>query len=191
MSFPTPLICVILILAVQTTGILTLAEKKLSSPDAPEQRTEIERRDRGVLRYEAENRRFLLKLYWERGYKWQGETTERKWCMEASGLNVKIQECDNNERDQVWFEEKGQIKTGDGSLCLTRVRRKYVRLIRCTGSSSQKWGGFKSKGPFEPRPKGVKSKCLTQHHHPRAGETVFLQSCGKARKSDTSKWNTY
>ena len=58
--------------------------------------------------------------------------------MEASGLNIKIQECDHNEKDKIWFEERGHIKIGEESLCLTMVRRKYIRIIRCIGSGSQK-----------------------------------------------------
>jgi hypothetical protein len=33
--------------------------------------------------------------------------------------------------------------------------------------------------------------CITQRHHPKAGEEVELESCSLARTSDTSKWNRY
>ena len=35
------------------------------------------------------------------------------------------------------------------------------------------------------------SRCLSQHHHPKAGEIIELTNCALAASHDTDKWNVY
>jgi len=34
-----------------------------------------------------------IKLYWRKGYRWQGSSKEKHWCMEASGDKIEIEKC--------------------------------------------------------------------------------------------------
>ena len=36
-----------------------------------------------------------------------------------------------------------------------------------------------------------KGSCVTQMHHPKAHEKVFIRRCQKPRTNDTSKWVLY
>ncbi len=44
---------------------------------------------------------------------------------------------------------------------------------------------------FELHPKGDDSWCMTQAHHPKPRERVFLQQCRRSRQHDTSLWEIY
>uniref|UniRef100_A0A7R9ZEE7 Ricin B lectin domain-containing protein n=1 Tax=Pseudictyota dubia TaxID=2749911 RepID=A0A7R9ZEE7_9STRA len=136
---------------------------------------------------------FRIKLYWRQGYRWQGQKSERKWCMQPSNKYVRIFKCSKSS-SQKWIYENCQIKTANGRKCLTQgSRSKWLTVESCSGSNRQKWDwiGANSIGGYEIYPKGSKSKCVTQLHHPRKNEKLFLQRCSTAAKHKTSKWNKY
>jgi hypothetical protein len=148
---------------------------------------------------------FRLKMYWEMGYNWQGSRSEEKYCMEQSGSEVKVQDCD---KGNTWFEflnmeSNGmtQIKVAENDLCLEIVGNNAMELQRCEMDTSRNYtrqkfvalnGSFRSGGnKFEIgtvfRPGG----CLSQQHHPRPGEVVKRVECPNTRDDDTSYWVRY
>ena len=139
-----------------------------------------------------------LKLYWRKGYKWQGEDKEEKYCMDKSGDGVEIDKCGGS--GQKWIVYGRTIRPDrDRGDCLTAVGSSYsnLRISKCNGSTRQDWVGFDlitfpDKGkPFELSPFNKQSQCVTQHHHPRKGEDLYMRSCKEARKHSTSQWNRY
>lgn len=162
---------------------------------------------------------FHLKLYWEEGYQWQGETVERKWCMMYNyrgrvcwhGFDIEpcdqdaiyISRCKPNEaRQEFTFVhlmggEEILIRLGGGhNSCFQREGRNIV-LRPCDPSSyRQRWvapnGDFNAYR-FEISQKSYKTQCVTQAHHPKEGEVVELHSCRASRSPEhqTSYWNVY
>lgn len=122
------------------------------------------------------NGTFRLKLYWEEGYEWQGETFEREWCMmfnytgypgtnrcwirnftvpcnESQAYTAK---CVTGEPRQ-WFrfvelgspngEPEVLIQTGDQLRCFERMNRE-LWLRECNESNPrQRW--FALNGSFD------------------------------------------
>lgn len=150
-----------------------------------------------------------LRLYWEKGYRWQETSKETFWCMEcdgscSSGNKIKIKWCsssDNKQKFQYYYDDKTYRPKSRPDLCFTEngFNSKYnpIRLRTCEpGNKKQQWindPAFDEKGrkQFEIHPARDKSKCLTQQHHPRSGENVYPQSCSRARQHDTSEWIVY
>ncbi len=44
---------------------------------------------------------------------------------------------------------------------------------------------------FDLRPIGSKNRCLSNHHHPKGGETIYAETCYKAHRVDTGYWVAY
>lgn len=88
--------------------------------------------------------------------------------------------------------EGGQIKVASADLCLDRTGNREVTLERCDPSrGEQRFLGFRPGGQkMEIVPSGKDEHCLSQHHHPRQGERIYVEECYKARKADTSYWST-
>ena len=99
-----------------------------------------------------------------------------------------------------------QLQIHDTNLCVERMGSRSISLQQCnTFVESQRWLGFgvteqrtagggteikPSSGVFMKR--GIEyESCLSQHHHPRQGERVYVQPCHKARSSDTNLWSVY
>lgn len=165
---------------------------------------------------------FRLKLYWQSGYFWQEERRERKWCamykykgLPGNGLcwyaNTKrlrcrndqlyIAKCSNHINQKFKFiklsNNEVQITLANGEdLCFQRSDRQ-IYLRPCNAKEErQRW--FSPKGSFDgPRfelsQRSFSSQCITQNHHPKAGEVVELHSCKAARSKhhETSFWNKY
>ena len=87
------------------------------------------------------------------------------------------------------------LQVHETNLCLQRERRS-VFLKRCDYSSKgQRFLGFRSDGQameLVPLP-GKNDDCslLSNHHHPRSGEQIYVDTCEKVRDSDTNFWTTY
>ena len=151
---------------------------------------------------------FKLKLYWEEGYYWQEETFERKWCMRCRGghcsigENLYLEECSDNGVQKFDFEyvndQEVLIKLHDTDRCLEKYTSNseewtyslYVQNCD-SGNSEQRFfaksGGF-DEYRFEISLNVASNLCVTNRHHPKAGEEVHLESCRVARSSDTSYW---
>ena len=142
---------------------------------------------------------FQLKLFWQEGYFWQEETRERRWCAECEGLceagrRVLIQVCDNENEKQRWIFTNNKMSPHIAkNLCMTFSNRRDIILSSCNSRRNarqafdvirQYHGKVRDAYEFI-----VKGRCLTQHHHPKSNEVVFLQNCVKARRSNTSIWH--
>lgn len=89
-----------------------------------------------------------------------------------------------------------QIQVYDTNLCLSQSGDRAISLQNCNSSKiEQRFVGFSSGGgkAMELTPANVTAndKCLTQHHHPRVGERIFVEDCKKARRSDTNLWDLW
>jgi len=88
-----------------------------------------------------------------------------------------------------------QLQVHETNLCLQREGRSIL-LKRCDSSSKeQRFLGFRSDGKameLVPLP-GKNDDCslLSNQHHPRPGEQIYVDTCELARVSDTSFWTTY
>jgi hypothetical protein len=144
---------------------------------------------------------FRLKLYWEEGYDWQEEDFERKWCMECrngdcdSGDKLYIYKCSESSQSFDFVlvnNDEALIKLSGTGLCLER-NNKDIRIKSCNaGNSKHRWfakvGAF-DQNRFEISQKTFSSFCITQRHHPKAGEEVEIESCEQAKSGLTSFWN--
>jgi hypothetical protein len=101
--------------------------------------------------------------------------------------------------------EADQIKIRGKNLCLERASNVHLHLQPCDSDSvRQLWLGFRLDGqPFELRPlqQNLRAsqydgpveteRCLSQHHHPKAGEVIYLEECELARFWNTVLWEMY
>ncbi|CAB9509454.1 expressed unknown protein [Seminavis robusta] len=169
----------------------------------------------------SQSPKFRLKLYWEDGYYWQEETRERKWCavFDYKGLpgdgrcwygrqrracrpdQVYVTKCKDEYRQYFRFVKLGsnlvQIKLGDGrNLCFQRVSTQIFLRTCDEKNKYQQWyapnGSFDG-SKFELSQHSNPRQCMTQAHHPKAGEVVETHSCKAARSDEheTSFWNKY
>ena len=146
---------------------------------------------------------FRLKLYWQKGYYWQEETIERKWCMKCRnagcsyGNKIYISECGGSSQrfdfipvgnDEVLIQLHGQ------NLCFERVNKDIYMYPCDSNNSRQQW--YAKRGEFdeyrfEISQNGFNNYCITQRHHPKDDEEVELEPCTQARDGQTSYWNRY
>lgn len=149
---------------------------------------------------------FRLKMYWETGYYWQESTTEKFWCMacpsgEVCNRNDKMElrNCKNKSNEDAQFVAtsagKGhQFRIANTNLCMQKSRRgSSIRLKKCNKKNKwQHFVGFKSDGKrFDLKPSTSSKRCLSQHHHPKAKEIIFAETCFKAHRVDTGFWEAY
>lgn len=152
----------------------------------------------------AQSSSSMLKLYHEPWYCWQYEWKDRKWCMRKSGSQAKLTRCNGKDSSQrfqfVNMKKKGvgQIRyagKGKRDLCLERVGSKKIQIRRCNEyNRRQLFSGLDTeKEKFEIHPNGDESQCLTNPHHPKSNEVIFVQRCKTARKRNhaTHLWQRY
>jgi hypothetical protein len=120
-----------------------------------------------------------------------------------AGDQLWIQKCDDfGGSGNVHFEVvrdstagADQFKIQGQDLCMTLVAGsdRYINVQTCDVTNvRQFFTGFGLAGPFivypyQQNPDGVE-RCLTQHHHPKAGEVLFLDACATATFWDTAYW---
>lgn len=153
---------------------------------------------------------FGLHIYWEEGYFWQEETIERKWCLRCEssreecepGRRVFLTECDTSEISQFEFLTAPNgaffIKLTTNDLCLEVPQDTQDRLLMqwcdpnneyqtfVAGDGAAEWGDR-----FEIHPSWASNMCVTNTHHPKFGESLYLNSCERARRDTISYWNFY
>jgi hypothetical protein len=152
---------------------------------------------------------FRLKLYWEEGYYWQENINERWWCLSCqeenceSGSKMELRDCTvKSDRDvtfnMVSFGIAGhQIRVTNTDLCLTKMGSgRAIKLKNCRKAdkkqfSLQLFKGIDSNDKFDLRPSGYLDRCLSNHHHPKAKEIVYAETCKKAHRADTGYWVKY
>jgi hypothetical protein len=153
------------------------------------------------------NGAFRFKKYWENGYKWQDEFWEQEWCMECSGGNANscevgdsiiISHCSHDK--STWFVYQGlkdgvtQIQIATTNLCLEWVSDRDILVRTCNGTNERQ--KFKAlNGTFGGKKFELstvqKEWCLSQHHHPKDEELIYLMDCALTRKHTTSFWMQY
>jgi hypothetical protein len=95
-----------------------------------------------------------------------------------------------------------QYRVTNTNLCLTVDRANFVKvgpdangiaitLSNCKSNDVSQLFAGKASEKFDIRPVSTKDRCLTQHHHPKPDEIVFVESCTKAHQSDTGYWSVY
>jgi len=141
---------------------------------------------------------FHLKLYFEKGYQWQGQYKDMNLCMktkysprrvEGKGDPLALDRCDEDEGDQRFFAYGRSIRLDDDrDLCLTHVDDRAIELHRCDGSISQEWDRVQKEGKFRISPATDHRRCATNHHHPRKEERIYLDWCHLAEDGDTLYW---
>jgi hypothetical protein len=94
-----------------------------------------------------------------------------------------------------------QIRIRNKNLCMERASNIFVNLRPCDKTKvRQLWVGFRLGGTFDLRPlqqnlrpsqynKPVKvQRCISQDHHPKKFEIIYLEECDKAYFWDTALW---
>mmetsp|Transcript_11054 Transcript_11054/g.16816 ORF Transcript_11054/g.16816 Transcript_11054/m.16816 type:complete len:189 (+) Transcript_11054:199-765(+) len=143
------------------------------------------------------NSHFNMKIFWKPGYRWQGRSGEKKWCMVCKtsrclkGSGIKIDKCDRDDSRQHFYFDDGRIRSRrNTSVCLERRGRSIV-LDNCDRSINQVWDTLRKDQPFQLKIPGNSAKCASQHHHPKQGEKVYMTSCKRSVRADSDKWITY
>mmetsp|Transcript_12865 Transcript_12865/g.25886 ORF Transcript_12865/g.25886 Transcript_12865/m.25886 type:complete len:416 (+) Transcript_12865:1664-2911(+) len=94
----------------------------------------------------------------------------------------------------------GQIQVHNTNLCLSQSGIRSIELETCDASKiEQSFLGFQpDEGAMELSPANITmedgkvvDQCITNHHHPRAGERIYSEKCSRARRSDTSLWDLW
>lgn len=155
-------------------------------------------RPKDVQRELSDDYYFNMKLHWQKGYRWQGSSSERKWCMQcrsnrcSKGSSIKIMRCNKDDWKQHFFFDDGKIRSRrNKDVCLERQGRS-ISLSNCSSRrQGQIWARLTKDEPFQLKIPGVADKCVSQHHHPKHNEKVYMTSCKRSVYSKTDKWITY
>eukprot|EP00804_Cyclotella_cryptica_P007063 CCRYP_014504-RB/>CCRYP_014504-RB protein AED:0.00 eAED:0.00 QI:354/1/1/1/0/0/2/1950/134 len=96
------------------------------------------------LRRELDSSYFSLRLYWQKGYRWQGKTEEKFWCIQCTqsdcskGSRVRVDKCDRGDSRQQFYYDDGRIRSRKNhSMCFERKGRS-IQLDNCNTSIYQK-----------------------------------------------------
>ena len=90
-----------------------------------------------------------------------------------------------------------EFRVANTNLCLQKMfHRMAIKLKFCKNNKSknkylQLFTDFKADEKFDLRPIGYTDRCLSNHHHPKAGETIYAETCHKAHRVDTGYWVAY
>ena len=87
-----------------------------------------------------------------------------------------------------------QYRVTNTNLCLQKMgKSRAIQLRPCNDNDSlQLFTSFEPNGEkFDLRPMGYTNRCLSNHHHPKANETIYAESCIKAHRTDTGYWVAY
>lgn len=144
------------------------------------------------------SRPFMLRMYWERGYMWQEDPRPRNFCVQCvnsceEGDTLYTRKCRNGRYTQYFVKMGNTLRPlTNKNMCVAQSGHRKISLRTCDGSDEQIWYGFRfDGGKFELNSQSVNpSKCLSQHHHPKPREVLYMESCELARKWDTSYWIT-
>jgi len=153
---------------------------------------------------------FRLKLYWEEGYYWQESTNEKWWCMSCEddgncvlGAKMKLRDCKlKSDLDTTFIatsysDDGHQLRVTNTNLCLQKMgARRAIKLKKCMKPRSkhlrlQLFKGYKPNEKFDLRPSSYSDRCLSNHHHPKAREVLYAETCEKAHRSETGYWIKY
>ena len=148
---------------------------------------------------------FRLKLYWQPGYRWQGELFERKWCMKCrwgcyDGHPLYITPCSGYSTYFTFVTpttgtgDEVMIQVNGTNLCVHRQGgspKVYLRTCNET-LEHQRWfakNGSFSGDKFEISQHSFSNYSLGQQHHPKDGEILYMQESYRAENATTQFWN--
>lgn len=118
-------------------------------------------------------------------------------------VQIQVISGDGTKRKSRQRRKRNSRSPSSSDLCLERSAGRHVTLQQCNteGKEEQLWnapqGSFrdirKSNNRFELSQSlfGGNNYCLTNHHHPKYGETLEMYTCEEARRDQTNFWNTY
>ena len=134
----------------------------------------------------------------------------KRWCMACpDGIcqqndMMELINCQKKSSDDATFVVTShdgnaghQFRVTSTNLCLMKMfDLKAIKLKPCKTSKSksfelQLFTDFKTDEKFDLRPVGYTDRCLSNHHHPKAGETIYAETCVKAHRTDTGYWVAY
>jgi Ricin-type beta-trefoil lectin domain. len=156
-------------------------------------------KDHGIYAQRTMSRPFRLRMYWERGYMWQEDPRPREFCIQCTngcreGDLLHTRMCRNRRYTQYFVKIGSTLRPLlNRNLCVARSGNRKITLRVCDDhSDDQIWYGLRfDGGRFELTDEEVNpSKCLSQHHHPKPREILYMESCALARDFDTSYWIT-
>ncbi|GKY90628.1 hypothetical protein MPSEU_000036300 [Mayamaea pseudoterrestris] len=82
-----------------------------------------------------------------------------------------------------------QLQVKDTDLCVELTGTRLMVLGICNATdTAQKWTGFDLTAPFDWSPSGRDEQCVTQHHHPKAYEVIYAETCYLAWLYNTALW---
>jgi hypothetical protein len=138
-----------------------------------------------------------------------------------AGSIIKIRDCETKSNADATSSSKGgegttskepnspkgnaggyQYRVANTDLCLTVVHSKFkkvgpnvygiaITLSTCTTNDPRQLFTNKPSAKFDIRPVTSKDGCLTQHHHPKADEIVYVEGCSLAHATTTGYWVAY
>jgi hypothetical protein len=149
---------------------------------------------------------FYVKKHWKPEFLWQETTREWKWCFQCVGEDPgswsRLVDCDSGNPTRLTFDLIGttnefRIRVHGADLCLQlpATSEDYSNFELCDGSENQIWmtqGGSPFNGsPFEIQPKLLPDYCLTNTHHPKGNERLWVANCEYTRSYNTDKHEIY
>ena len=118
----------------------------------------------------------------------------------AAGRGVYITDCDNDLTTQWEFltmsDGRFLLRIASTDLCLEANDSSSLKVEVCdTAAIDQKWravnGTNQWNDRFELRVDTYPDECVTQQHHPRQGEFLYLYPCSLPQSDTTNFWNLY
>jgi len=157
---------------------------------------------------------FYLKMYWRKDYFWQESKREDRYCAKArgsgkAGEKLEIQKCSTSDKKQQWrfygedrdnrFMLESYYRAG---LCIglqkkglkgTSLDGTYLMLQQCDqDDKDQRWNWVgKSDQKFEWQLLREEERCVSNEHHPSAGEGLKVMKCKTAKREETNYWTLY
>jgi hypothetical protein len=116
------------------------------------------------------------------------ERGDQLWLQTCDGGNTRFEIMSRDDQPGDLIQVLGT------NLCLERTDGRYVALETCNRNQTlQRWLNFlPNEQPFSWEPFGQKGiGCITNHHHPKAAEVIFVEECYVAHYWDTGFWQTY
>lgn len=102
---------------------------------------------------------------------------------------LELFKCDDDENRQRFVAVGKTVRIDeDRRLCLTYEDVRAIRLQKCDGSIYQQWDRLQIDDHFKVSPVMDHRRCMTNHHHPRNYERIYLEWCEVAENADTVFW---
>ena len=121
---------------------------------------------------------------------------EKRYCAQCkrscrNGDSLWVRKCNRRSSRQYFVKVDNTLRPNNNQrVCVTRTEDRKIHLYKCVGSTRQEWNGIDFGRNFELTAGQSNEKCLSQHHHPKEREVLYMEKCKLARRYDTSYWIT-